>query len=101
MSEPRCIHRHTAKTHPNCFKRGLIVPEVWWEGQRIAYLDIETSNFDADFGDIVTWCLKYANEKKIHHSVITKEELFNYDFDKQKIVGSSNSFPWYRRKNSS
>lgn len=84
MIKKRCIHRHTIETHPNCFRKGLIKTE-WWDRKRIAYLDIETSNLKADFGIILTWCIKYADNKKIVSSVITKGEMFDYTFDKRVV----------------
>lgn len=84
MSEQRCIHRHTIKTHPNCFRKGLIKYD-WWTDKKIAYLDIETSDLKADFGIILTWCLKFRNDKKIYSGVITKKDIDNRTFDKRII----------------
>lgn len=85
MGERRCIHRHTIKTHPNCFRKGLIKPETWWEGKKIGYFDIETTNLKANFGVVLSWCLKYENDKDIRYSLITKDELFNLKFDKRVV----------------
>jgi len=84
MSEQRCIHRHTIKTHPNCFRMGLIKYD-WWTNKRIAYLDIETSDLKADFGIVLSWCLKFKNEKFIYSDVITKKDIENRTFDKRII----------------
>lgn len=84
MIEKRCIHRHTIKTHPNCFRKGLI-KQNWWENKRIAYLDIETSDLKANFGIVLTWCLKYHGDKTIYSSKITKKEIFDFDFDKRVV----------------
>lgn len=83
--ELRCIHRHTVEGHPNCFRIGLIKREDWWHNKTIAYLDIETSNLDANWGMILTWCIKYRDDKKVRRGVITKKELFNGSFDKRII----------------
>jgi len=87
MKEPKCIHRHTAKTHPNCFRKGLVkdTKENWWDGKKIGYFDIEVSDLRADWGYTLSWCLKERGKKEIASSVITKEEIFNYDFDKRVI----------------
>ena len=84
MNELRCIHRHSIKTHPNCFKRGLIHYN-WWENKRIAYLDIETSDLKADFGIVLTWCLKFQKDKNIYSAIITKEDIEDRTFDKRII----------------
>lgn len=77
----RCIHRHSIKTHPKCFEKGLLKREDWWHDRTIAYLDIESSSLDANWGMTLTWCLKYRDDDKIRKGVITKEELFDYRFD--------------------
>lgn len=84
MSELRCIHRHTIKTHPNCFRKGLIKYD-WWADKKIAYLDIETSDLKADFGIVLTWCLKFKKDKNIYSGVITKKDIENRIFDKRIV----------------
>ncbi len=85
----KCKHRHTILTHPNCFRTNnvkLINDKApWWDGQTVAYLDIETSNLKADFGFILSWCIKYKDDPDIRYDVITKKELFNYTFDKRVV----------------
>ncbi len=83
--ELRCIHRHTIKTHPNCFKKGLIKRDDWWHDKKIAYLDIEASDLNANWGMMLTWCVKYRNDKNIRKGVITKKEIFDCKFDKRII----------------
>jgi uncharacterized protein YprB with RNaseH-like and TPR domain len=85
IDEPRCIHRHSIKTHPNCFRKGLVKRADWYKEKSIAYFDIEVSDLKANFGHMLTWCLKYKDDPKIRSGVITKEELFNYQFDKRII----------------
>ena len=79
----RCIHRHTIEEHPNCFRKGLIKRTDWWFDKTIASLDIETTHLDANWGCMLTWCLKYLNDPKIRHGVIKREELFNGTYDKR------------------
>ncbi len=83
--ELRCIHRHTIETHPNCFRKGLIKRDDWWHDKCIAYLDIEASNLDANWGFVLTWCIKYRGEDKIVSDTITQKELYNGIFDKRII----------------
>jgi uncharacterized protein YprB with RNaseH-like and TPR domain len=97
----RCVHRHTVDEHPNCFKEGRILYEFkddreweretgipWYQfpGYKIGYFDIETDNLFADFGTMLTWCLK-EKDGKIYHDQITKKELFDLKGD-ERIVKS-------------
>jgi uncharacterized protein YprB with RNaseH-like and TPR domain len=89
----RCIHRHTIREHPSCFVNNMVVDlrkkkdEPWWktEGHKIYYLDIETDNLNADYGTMLTWCLK-EKDGDIISSVITKEELLNGTLDKRIVA---------------
>jgi uncharacterized protein YprB with RNaseH-like and TPR domain len=81
--ELRCIHRHTIETHPNCFRKGLIKREDWWHDKRIGYFDIEASNLDANWGFVLSWCIKYRDEDKIVSDIISQEEIYNMTFDKR------------------
>lgn len=84
--ELRCIHRHSIHTHPNCFRKGLIKREDWWRDKTIAYFDIEASDLMANWGLMLTWCLKYRGDENIRDGVITKKEIFDYKYDK-RILG--------------
>jgi len=86
MTEIRCIHRHTEATHPNCFKKGLIKRTDWWRNKTIAYLDIETTGFHADIGIMLTWCIKYQNKATIVYGRITKQEIFDGEYDKRIVA---------------
>lgn len=81
--ELRCIHRHTIRTHPNCFKKGLIKRDDWWHDKKIGYLDIEASDLNANWGMMLSWCIKYRGDKNIRRGVINKKEIFDYKFDKR------------------
>ena len=65
-SKWRCEHRHTGLEHPICWQ--LHKP------QKIGYLDIETSNLDADFGFILSWCIKHADQNKYDGYVLTRQD---------------------------
>lgn len=81
----RCIHRHTIKEHPNCFRKGLIKREDWWHDKTIAYLDIETADLNANWGFMLSWCIKYRDDDKIRKSIIKKKEIFDYEFDERLV----------------
>lgn len=86
--EKRCIHRHTIKKHPNCFRKGLIdLQDEWWKDKKIGFFDIEVTNLDANWGFMLSWCLKFYKDPKVISDIITKREMNNYTFDK-RITGS-------------
>lgn len=72
----RCKHYHTYAEHPAC----------WWEEQdkkpRVGYLDIETSNLDANYGIIITYCIYDDETNEILENVIDINDVRNGDFDK-------------------
>lgn len=93
----RCIHRHTIEEHPNCFAQGAIkyefkddrewerltgVPWYNYPEYKIGYLDIETTSLKANIGFMLTWCIK-ERDGSITHDMVTKQELFDYDFDRR------------------
>lgn len=55
--------------------------------QRIGYLDIETTNLNADFGFMLTWAIKDRDTDKVFCDCIRKQEIFSYHFDR-RIVAS-------------
>jgi uncharacterized protein YprB with RNaseH-like and TPR domain len=92
-----CIHRHDVHSHPQCFAEGKVNPNKvaeleelygkrWYqhEGLKIGYLDIETDNLKADYGTILSWCIK-AKDGPVYYDVITKEELFNGEVDRRIV----------------
>ena len=78
--EYRCSHRHNGVEHRSCYVSYVVdnYPD------RVGYLDIETSNLNADFGIIYTWCLK-ARNGKIASGTITKKDFEKYPHDKRVI----------------
>ena len=75
----RCRHRHLYHEHPNCFleEQGLKT--------KIGYLDIESSNLKANFGIMLSYCIKDNDNNTIYGSVITKAELMNGVLDKRLV----------------
>ncbi len=62
-------HRHSYLTHYNCYQTEQ--PEQL----PTAIIDIETSNLKADYGIILTWCLKPLGSNKIEEGVITLSDI--------------------------
>jgi len=100
----KCFHRHNVSMHPACFAQGRVVDGrkpadrkiPWYQepGLKIGYLDIETDNLKANFGNILTWCIKEKGGK-ILSDRIQKRELFNGSFDRritQSVVDAMREF---------
>ena len=74
LAGTRCeAHGHTYLEHYNCYlaENGEGVEE------RIGFLDIEASNLDADFGIMLSWCIKDSLTGKIIEDVLLKEDIEN------------------------
>ena len=98
IKELRCVHRHSIETHPACFAQGKVnykfkddreyervlgVPWYQYPGYKIGYLDIEVSGgFYADWGTMLTWCLKEKGGKTAH-DIITRKEMLNGTVDRR------------------
>jgi uncharacterized protein YprB with RNaseH-like and TPR domain len=95
--ELRCIHRHTIDEHPSCFAKGLVkydwmddrewsrvtdLPWYQFPDYKIGYFDIEVDNLKADFGTVLTWCIKEKGGKT-EYSVIKKRELMGKTHDRR------------------
>lgn len=88
-----CQHGHDGLSHWECFNKEKGIKE------RIGYLDIECSNLNADFGIVLSYCIKedgvgsttgpedgedvdeYCNKNGILHRVLTQREIRNGTFD--------------------
>ena len=81
-SNERCMHRHTKEEHPSCFKKGAVDRLLWYKNMKIGFLDIETSDFKANRGFMLSWAIKEASGD-IAYDVITRADIFSYDFDKR------------------
>lgn len=73
-----CKHGHSYLEHYECYLKEH--PE---EGIRIGYLDIETTNLDANWGVCVCYCIKVHDKDKIYSRVITPKELRGKHLDKE------------------
>lgn len=73
----RCKHSHTYAEHPNC----------WWKEQGKepvrGFIDIETSNLDANYGFIITYCILNDTTGEIIENTINIADVRKGDFDKQ------------------
>jgi uncharacterized protein YprB with RNaseH-like and TPR domain len=77
-----CIHGHTGTEHRKCYER-----YIKNAGGRIGYLDIETSNLDADFGVMLSWAIKTKGKNEILTDRLTRKDVLSLKYDKD-LVGS-------------
>lgn len=73
----RCKHGHLYIEHPNCWREECNHPP------RVGYIDIETSNFDAAYGIMLSYCIKVQGKDEIISNIIDPEEIRNGSFDKR------------------
>lgn len=76
MFEHRCKHGHRYIEHYACFLAEH--PEVQ---EKIGFLDIEASNLDANWGIILSYCIKVRGGEGILKNVITKKDIKKYPPD--------------------
>src|SRR3990167_7570609 len=83
----RCLHHNDITRHPNCFTSDghVKMTEFWWKDKKIGFLDIESSNLDANFGINHCWVIKEYNKKK-YYSGNT-----NGDTYKQRLLSEKKS----------
>jgi uncharacterized protein YprB with RNaseH-like and TPR domain len=75
-----CKHGHSYLEHYSCFLNEAPV------SKRVGYLDIETSNLDADFGIMLCYCIKEAGVDFIHEGVITQKEATHATTPDKRLV---------------
>jgi len=89
------IHKiNPDRTYEAITRRVRLFREKGWEKNkirslkklRVGYLDIETTDLKANFGFMLSWCIKARDKKKIDYSLITKKEIFDGDTDKRLVV---------------
>ena len=74
-----CTHGHTGLEHSSCYEN------TTGNKERIGYLDIEASNLNADFGFVLSYCIK-VDGGEIIKRLITPEEIWSGDFDKRLMI---------------
>lgn len=75
-----CKHNHPLLVHPKCLEKAIGYKE------KVGFLDIETSNFSASFGVVITWCIK-ENGGEIIEGFLSKEDFKKKsgEYDKRVI----------------
>lgn len=64
------------------FRLGLTRPAgvPWYDGLRIGFLDIETTNLEANAGSMLSWAIKYRKGPVVG-DVVTRHEQISCEFD--------------------
>lgn len=71
----KCEHRHSAITHPVCYKKWLAATKP----QRIGFLDIESGgSLDADWGIVLCWRIKEL-DREMFGDQIKPAELISFN----------------------
>jgi uncharacterized protein YprB with RNaseH-like and TPR domain len=75
-------HGHSYISHPNCYLRDN--PQV---DEKVGFLDLECSSLDANFGVILSWCLKLRNGKILYGVLNEKDfkEAKPFNIDKRIV----------------
>ena len=71
----RCVHRHNGLTgHPNCYDQfhGLV--------ERVGFYDIESSQLNASFGIILSYCI-LGEDGVLYKRLLTPDEIRSGVFD--------------------
>jgi uncharacterized protein YprB with RNaseH-like and TPR domain len=82
------LRRSTDSIRNHAFQMGLSKPSgvPWYDGLRIGFLDIETVNFEADAGNMLSWALKERGKPE-QYDIVTRNEQISCKFD-ERIVAS-------------
>ena len=62
---------------------------------RVGYLDIETTNLKGDWGHMLTWYIKKEGKNEYDFGVITKQEIFDEEFDRRIVIELLEAFKGY------
>lgn len=82
----RTLNRSTDSIRNHAFQMGLAKPSgtPWYDGLRLGFLDIETTNLEANAGSMLSWAIKYQGGKVVSDCV-TQREMRDCTFDKRIV----------------
>ena len=86
ISKQRCKHGRSYVEHFRCYEAEHPASADTFTPERIGFIDIETSNLDADFGIILTWCIKDSHSNKIFENYITRDDIRSGTEDKRVVA---------------
>ena len=86
-----CRHRHTALTHPNCYKQNgePRQSKYWWKDfKKIGFLDIETTSLNANTPKamILCWYIKPEGSDKFDKFCIDPADINRKDVQDKHVV---------------
>lgn len=76
----RCsAHNMRYIEHPSCYEKEK--PKCSMVDERVGFLDLECSNLDANWGIVLSWCIKEKGSNKIYSDIITKKDVEKFPTD--------------------
>jgi uncharacterized protein YprB with RNaseH-like and TPR domain len=69
LSKKRCKHGHTYLEHYNCYKT------EHGEEEKLGFFDIETSDLKANFGIMLSYCIRDGSTGEMLFDTITEEDM--------------------------
>lgn len=80
-SKAMCEHGHPYLQHPNCLEKVIGYVE------KVGHLDIETSSLNANYGMVITYCIKSDGENRMYEGWLGDEDFKDQDghYDKRII----------------
>ena len=72
-----CKHGHNYLEHYTCYEKDH--PD---KIEKVGFLDIEATNLEANFGFMLTYCIKDGNSNQILSGTINQEDIKKYPVDK-------------------
>src|SRR5262249_37511469 len=80
MASHSCEHRHKYIEHFGCYVRDK------HKGEKLGFFDIEASGLDADWDQMLCWCILDDETDEIEYDYITKKDLNAKGDDEDKRI---------------
>ena len=95
---PRCVHRHSILTHPQCFPvprkdediRTIQPKKIWYEDLKIGFLDIETTHLKANMGIILCWYIKPEGGTDYDKYLLSRKEILTRGVEDKRSLQALN-----------
>lgn len=95
LGENFCRHGHTYLEHYSCFLSEA--PDTAPLTEKIGMLDIESTGLQANWGFMVSWCIKEYGKPIIHEGLVTRKEIQSNQQDKRIIQSCVEEMKKYDR----
>jgi uncharacterized protein YprB with RNaseH-like and TPR domain len=80
LYEHGCNHRHRFTNHFSCFLKQYDV------GEKVGFLDIETSNLKANFGIVLCWCI-LTEDGTLYEDWLSENDVLS-GYEDRRVVNS-------------